>query len=412
MTLVRTTTHLPLRSRPASVKAGVDRSCFGSKRVATTPNCSGLQVRLDCADGRQPEVTRAGLTRLYHGPLTYENGALQRVATPVGYIADRRFHAFYPDYQGNVRVVGAGGTDFRQSTHYYPYGLPFAEGYAPARQPHKYSGKELITDKGLNVYDFHARMSDPACVAFESIDLLSDKYTWVSPYSLCAANPVKYSDPLGLNPIYSPEGEFLGTDDRGLKGERYILNKEDYDIHLTPQQILDVAIPEENLSADVLEKINKHYESLPSRPDYDGYLTLEEANDWYKNGKGEALYVDLDQIDLSNIYSLGDEFIEQKKTFNLITASGNLNDGLVYGNITLKRYPGDRVRAYADTYDFDMKSWNSINNIGRNICTIIGDIFAGSGKKFEIIFYGSKKLKTRAEIPLSGKFYLWIKGSK
>ena len=44
-----------------------------------------------------------------------------------GYVAGQRFHAYYPDFQGNVHVVASDG-EFLQSNHYYPYGLPFAEG--------------------------------------------------------------------------------------------------------------------------------------------------------------------------------------------------------------------------------------------------------------------------------------------
>lgn len=70
-----------------------------------------------------------------------------------------------------------------------------------------------------------------------------------------------------------------------------------------------------------------------------------------------------------------------------------MDDGLVYGNITLKRYPNNSVRAYADKYDFDMKSWKNPLNWSRNGETIIGEHVAGKGKPFEIIIYGSQKLK-------------------
>lgn len=41
----------------------------------------------------------------------------------------------------------------------------------------------------------------------------------------------------------------------------------------------------------------------------------------------------------------------------------------VYGNVTFIRVPDDGVRAYADKYDFDMKTWWNLLNWGRNIET-------------------------------------------
>ena len=66
----------------------------------------------------------------------------------------------------------------------------------------------------------------------------------------------------------------------------------------------------------------------------------------------------------------------------------------VYGQIKIKQYPNDYVRAYADWYDFDMHSfWNPFN-WPRNFATIIGGILAGNGVRYEINIYGSKKLQT------------------
>ena len=104
------------------------------------------------------------------------------------------------------------------------------------------------------------------------------------------------------------------------------------------------------------------------------------------------MFTSLEKIDLSGILSLGERYVGQEETFNLLLYSGSINDGLVYGNIKLRRYPNHSVRAYSDKYDFDMHSyWNPLN-WGRNIETIIGKKVAGEGKSFEINIYGSKKL--------------------
>lgn len=147
------------------------------------------------------------------------------------------------------------------------------------------------------------------------------------------------------------------------------------------------------------KRIKTHWENLSTHSDWDGYLTLEEANEWYQTGNGEPLFVDLSKID-SGIVSLGEKFVGSEVTFNLLTNGKSLNDGLVYGRITLKHYPDNRARAYADKYDFDMKSWRNLLNWRRNLETIIGQKVAGQGESYEINIYGSKKLK-----PL----LLWLK---
>lgn len=137
----------------------------------------------------------------------------------------------------------------------------------------------------------------------------------------------------------------------------------------------------------------EHSGSLSSRPDWDGKLTLSEANEWYRNGNGAPLYVDLKKIDLSTIVSLGEEYVNQKKTFNLLLCSGSVEDGLVFGNITLKRYPNHSIRAYSDNYGFEMKNWNNPLNWGRNIETLIGSWVAGKGVPYDIHIYGSTQLR-------------------
>jgi hypothetical protein len=143
-----------------------------------------------------------------------------------------------------------------------------------------------------------------------------------------------------------------------------------------------------------------HYNNLPNRPDWDGYLTLNEANEWYRNGNGQPLFVDLSKIDLSNLYSLRDNYIGEEKYINLFFASISTNDALIYGTIKLKRYPNDQVKAYADVYDFNMHNSKNPLNWTRNIQTSIGSYYAGEGQKYEINIYGSKTLKS---------FYPWTK---
>jgi len=222
-----------------------------------------------------------------------------------------------------------------------------------------------------------------------------ERLAW-SPYNYVLDNPLNKTDLNGLldRPIYDIWGSFLGTDDQGLQGDAIIMNKENFVQGMSPESAASYDLGFEGLSGvDAQMKFSNHYESLPNRPDYDGYLTLDEANEWYQKGSGEPLFTSLEKIDLSGIYSLGETYVGDERSFNLFLNSNTLNDALVYGSITLKRYSGNQVRAYSDKYNFEMHNILDPTNLPRNIATLIGKNLAGEGKTFNINIYGSKKLE-------------------
>ena len=208
-------------------------------------------------------------------------------------------------------------------------------------------------------------------------------------------NPIKYIDPTGRNPVYDIEGNLIGvTENSGLQGEAFIMNKEDYDAKMSLEDAKNKNLGIEGLNGErALNKFNDSFAGLKDRPDWDGKLTLEEANEWYKNGNGQELFVDINQIDLSMLYSLGDKYIGKRYVFNLFTLGSK--DGKVYGSLTFIRYPNDTCRAFADKYDFDMKSWKNPLNWFRNIATIAGSVYAGKGVPYTINIYGSAQLKRK-----------------
>jgi len=331
----------------------------------------------------------------YVGNFIYEKGVLKRYMFDDGYLKlytntfSPRF--FIKDHLGNNRIVTDGSGNIQQNTNYYPYGGMTSISTGQGEQQFKYNGKEYDPMHGLNEYDYGARQYDPAIGKFTTMDPLCEKYYHISPYAYCAGNPVNAVDPDGRNPIYDKNGIFLGTDDLGLQGLYYVMDEKKFTQGMSHFVVEKYGIIE-GIPNDIKEKINRHYKELPKRPDYDGYLTLEEANDWYRKGTGEPIFVSLEKIDLSGILSLGEDFVGQVKTFNLLINSGSLNDGLVFGSITLKRYSNHSVRAYSDNYGFEMHNPLNPLNWPRNIETIIGKSVAGNGKPFEINIYGSKKL--------------------
>ena len=109
------------------------------------------------------------------------------------------YHFHVTDHLGNVRAVLNENNAIEEINHYYPYGTLFGEstGLSNSTQPYKYTGKELDRMHGLDLHDHGARWSDTNLGRWWKMDPLAEKYTWMSPYVLCADNPLKYVDPNG-----------------------------------------------------------------------------------------------------------------------------------------------------------------------------------------------------------------------
>ena len=137
-------------------------------------------------------------------------------------------HYYVTDYLGsNIAVIRSDGT-LVQSATYYPYGEPHRDpavsagiGIAGPEQqttsatfsnPYLYGDKEYVRRDGLREYIYGARMCIPSETRFSSIDPLCEKYYHLSPYVFCAANPIRYTDPTGMD-IYSlnQDGTFVLT---------------------------------------------------------------------------------------------------------------------------------------------------------------------------------------------------------
>ena len=170
----------------------------------------------------------------YCGPWETVNGRLSAIRIPGGYIEGDNVYFNITDHQGNIRQVwNASSGETVQDNHYYPYGAllgesastEYVKAVARTRQSeistnqYKYSAKEWMPAFGLNLYDFSARQYDPILCRFTSPDPLNFNYPQLSPYLYCAANPINYSDPTGLNPIFDPFGNCIGESKEGYTGE-------------------------------------------------------------------------------------------------------------------------------------------------------------------------------------------------
>jgi len=128
------------------------------------------------------------------------------------------------------------------------------------------------------------------------------------------------------------------------------------------------------------------------RPDADGNVTFGEAYGWWKDGGGQSLYQNVGNLDLSRIKASDfPKGVGSKQSFNLdLGKFTNVNNALVYGNISLTLLPGNKVVATSayDIYNFDMQNWNQKTFI-RNMATIGAGMLHGSGDPFIIYLYGT-----------------------
>ena len=204
-------------------------------------------------DGDFPVADIDFFSRFYYDNLIFKGTQLERILFPGGYITpsgtEYIYHYYVTDRQGNARAVVRDG-NLVEANDYYPYGMLMADadGKIPDKQPYKLSGKEYITTRGLNLYDFGARMHDPAAMRFYTPDPLMEQYPSLSPYTYCAANPMKYIDPTGMTTYVIDQDGHLILKDETKEDDTVIVEDED-----------GIEIGSISLGKNIIEKFFRNY---------------------------------------------------------------------------------------------------------------------------------------------------------
>lgn len=196
---------------------------------------SGIKTGVAVLSARDSVVTE------YRGNHVWRNGRLSYILFDGGYLdceASGSPYVYYlRDHLGNNRVAALSTGEVLQVNNYYPFGMSFATNEQSATrqpghpifmsdgpsddihggtidipfepgegtpfvtpredQPWRFGGKELLSASSLDLYDFEARLYDPALGRFLQPDPRAEKYYDISPYCYCAGNPVAYVDPSG-----------------------------------------------------------------------------------------------------------------------------------------------------------------------------------------------------------------------
>jgi hypothetical protein len=216
-------------------------------------------------------------------------------------------------------------------------------------------------------------------------------------------NPVKMIDPDGGNafaPIYDPDGNFLGTDDQGLQGKAIVMNAKNFTQGMSHTEALGYSLGSKGMNEGGLDRLLEHKAGLSERPDWDGIVTVAEAQNWREIGNGQPLFVDISQMRFNTsaltVRDFGDNdqmFVNFYNVFNIHADNENVlwrpaSDrtlSRVYGTVRvvlINRENGtitlaQRENGSFDSYDFaGWRAW-----------------IAGAGDNFDFFGYGTARIR-------------------
>lgn len=203
------------------------------------------------------------------------------------------------------------------------------------------------------------------------------------------------------------EGFFQGTDDKGLQGEAIVMDRHSFEQGMSHDEALKKGtrfseLPS-NYNHDFVERIEKNQARLTERPDYDGFVTINEGIEWakaypnaYSENPNTALYIDASKLDFGSV-SVDDfpsegstirvNLLYKTKWTDFVTGSKKAKaTAYAYGNtsLTLVNAENRSVSVGRDAYDWNYNKGRSFKNKVRSTLITIERIRAGVGEKHGI----------------------------
>ena len=209
---VRTRTTVRVNSKGDTIVRTIREPVIDRTLYRGDWEISGSVWRLNTPEGIARVVKNASTSDAQGG------ASVGRTFTHLWYVRDRL---------GSVRTVVDDEGTIRQCTMYYPSGLPV-----------QLFGTERVTDRahignrwsnfaGLGWHDNTTRWHDAILDRFTTPDPKAADYPSFSPYTHCAANPLRFTDPTGMH-IYvvNDYGEIVNFIDDKEKDEIVMNNGE------------------------------------------------------------------------------------------------------------------------------------------------------------------------------------------
>jgi len=210
---------------------------------------------------------------------------------------------------------------------------------------------------------------------FPCIDPLAEKYYSWSGYNYVMDSPLLLVDPDGRvtqSPIYNMDGEFLGTDDEGLQGEAIVMDERHFIQGMSHNEAkaYDLSPNLGFMNENAKNKMKSHYEALPNRPDYDGFVTIKEGIQWAKDHPNtlpsnitpdNSLYLDASKLDFGDLSVDNIGLKEGEKgnvnLFDYVQWSSSSSRATTYalGNTKIQLLSADAgtIKLFWDDYDWD-----------------------------------------------------------
>ena len=332
-----------------------------------------------------------------------------------------------------------------------------------------FTGHEHLYAFGL--INMNGRIYDPQMSSFLSVDAYvqsPDNSQNFNRYAYCLNNPLKYTDPSGWqliggmtpgnpfhenwgvnfaqkvvtaheareilrdmgiphgvwveeneihgggSPVYDEHGCFLGTDDGGIQGELIVLKREDFVQGMKHDDALALATYLDENDSDAEIRLYNHYKGLCNRPDWDGFVTIDEGIAWAKSHPGalanptpdNMLYINTSLLDFGSLsvekFENGEGYVSPIQLFNLNNAVRSLTNyqlrstvyalgriGIILEDATLGtvRIDNDCFMYYGRASDYD---WNGGGGIIRSTAIKIEKWRANipNGAGFRVYYYG------------------------
>ena len=211
-------------------------------------NTGNISYIYDATGVKQKKIVSGGssLTTEYAGNYIYENGQLQFMNTPEGYVEPNGNGGYdyiyqYKDHLDNIRLSysdkdndgkidvlrnntdvdgdGDNSHEIKEVKDYYPFGMTINYGsnspnstITGREHQYKYQGQELNQNLGYNMYEFELRHYDPTIGRFVTTDPYEQ---FMSPYLAMGNNPVVSFDPDGGYCLDANGNQIACPDDAG-----------------------------------------------------------------------------------------------------------------------------------------------------------------------------------------------------